>query len=179
MSACTPFIQTIYPTECLSDSLVKINTNFANLQTKVCTIKETLDSRIEVRTFWYYGPNADIVASSGMQTGIISRPSNETIKMFINSRAQLDLPSISEVNDIAYVIFQKTGFFNNQNIGFYAGVHYGTLVNYFAPAFFIWQLTYNGTEYTISPEWPKIVRGQGQLNTFAAQPQNWSVYNTI
>lgn len=183
MSACIPFIQTIYPTECLSDSLVKLNTNFANLQTKICNIKEALDSRIEVRTFWYYGPNAENEASSGMQTGIISRPSNETIKAFVNSRIQLNLPSISDVNDIAYVIFQKTGFQNNQlnniTVDYNFGDHTENLLNTFAPSFFIWQLTFNGTEYTVSPEWPKIVRAEGLKDTFATQPQSWSEYNTL
>ena len=183
MSACIPFIQTIYPTECLSDSLIKLNTNFANLQTKICNIKEALDSGVEVRTFWYYGPNAENDASSDMQTGILSRPSNETIKAFVNSRAQLNLPSISDVNDIVYVIFQKTGFQNNQlndiRVNHNFGDHQGNLLNTFAPSFFIWQLTFNGTEYSVSPEWPKIVRGQGQLDTFEIQPQSWSQYNTL
>lgn len=182
MSACIPFIETIYPTECLSDSLVKLNTNFTNLQTKICNIKEALDSVVEVRTLWYYGPNAENNPSSGMQTGIISRPSNETIKSFVNSRTQLNLPSISDINDIAYVIFQKTGFQNNQfdniEVNYNFGDHTDNLYNLYAPSFFVWRLTYNGTEYTISPEWPKIVRAQGQEDIFAAQPQSWSIYNT-
>lgn len=180
MSACTPFIQTIYPTECLSDSLVKINTNFANLQTKVCDIKETADSLIEVRTFWYYGPNAQNDRTDGMQSGITSRPSNNTIKTFVNSQSQLNLPSISDNNDIAYVIFQKTGFINNQlqgvSVNHNFGDHYNNLVNLFAPAFFIWRLTFNGTEYTITPGFPKINRAQGQVDTSWNQPQLWTTY---
>lgn len=184
MSACTPFIQTIYPTECLSDSLVKINTNFANLQTKVCNIKETVDSLIEVRTFWYYGPNAQSDPTSGMQSGVTSRPSNNTIKTFVNNRSQLNLPSISDINDIAFVIFQKTGFRNNQLQGIKVnsniGDHYNNLLNQFAPTFFIWRLTYNGTEYTITPGFPKINRAQSNeppanQNTWN-QPQSWTTY---
>jgi len=180
MSACSPFIQTIYPTECLSDSLVKINTNFANLQTKVCNIKETADSLIEVRTFWYYGPNAQNDPTSGMQTGVTSRPSNETIKTFVNSQTRLNLPSISDINDIAYVIFQKTGFINNQiqgiRVNYNIGDHIGNLFNLFAPTFFIWRLTYNGTEYTITPGFPKINRARGQVDTSWNQPQLWTTY---
>ena len=180
MSACTPFIQTIYPTECISDSLAKINTNFANLQTKICNIKETADSLIEVRTFWYYGPNAQDDPTSGMQTGVTSRPSNETIKTFVNSRSRLNLPSISDINDIAYVIFQKTGFRNNQirgiRVNYNFGDHRENLFNLFAPTFFIWRLTYNGTEYTITPGFPKINRAQGQVNISWNQPQNWTTY---
>jgi hypothetical protein len=180
MSACTPFIQTIYPAECLSDSLIKINTNFANLQTKVCNIKETVDSLIEVRTFWYYGPNAQNDPTSGMQSGVTSRPSNNTIQTFVNSQSQLNLPSISNNNDIAYVIFQKTGFRNNQlqgiTVNYMFGDHRNNLLNEFAPTFFIWRLTYNGTEYTITPGFPKINRAQGQDNNSWYQPQNWTTY---
>ena len=191
MSACTPFIQTIYPAECLSDSLVKINNNFANLQTKVCNIKETVDSLIEVRTFWYYGPNAQNDPTSGMHSGVTSRPSNNTIQTFVNSRSQLNLPSISDNNDIAYVIFQKTGFRNNQiqsielntvgpdpliRVNYNFGGHRNNLLNQFAPTFFIWRLTYNGTEYTITPGFPKINRAQGQDNNSWNQPQSWTTY---
>jgi hypothetical protein len=121
MSACTPFIETIYPAECLSDSLKKINNNFANLQTKVCNIKETVDSLIEIRTFWYYGPNAEYEPTSGMQPNITNRPSNETIKIFVNSQSQLNLPSISDINDVVYVIFQKTGYRNSSTKGTTSG----------------------------------------------------------
>jgi hypothetical protein len=308
MSACTPFIQTIYPAECLSDSLVKINTNFANLQTKVCDIKETADSLVEVRTFWYYGPNAQNDPTSGMQSGVTSRPSNNTIKTFVNSQSQLNLPSISDNNDIAFVIFQKTGYFNTStqgtvigttktitgnplnlqyntwyNIRDYASaiascdgapgrlgtigltfrtepngqetsfryratgvgddtyvewnknkviysegypipktkraefntpyininaaqfrftiagnvfrkvlkgfpqittpatsVVYKDILNQFAPTFFIWRLTYNGTEYTVTPGFPKINRAQGNIppanqNSWNT-PQLWTTY---
>lgn len=180
MSACSPFIQTIYPAECLSDSLAKINTNFANLQTEVCTIKETVDNMVEVRTFWYYGPNAENDPASGMQTGITSRPSNNTIKAFVNGSSQLNLPSISDINDVAFVIFQKTGFQNNQlngiPVNYKFGDHTGNLINSYAPTFFTWRLTYNGTEYTITPGFPRISRAQGLINVSWNQPQNWSTY---
>lgn len=182
MSACLPYIQPIYPAECLSDSLRKINLNFANLQEEVCTIKETVDSMVEVRTFWYYGPNAQNDPSSGMQTGAASRPSDNTIKAFVNSPEQLNLPAISNINDIAFVVFQKTGFknslFNNVTVSHNFGEHTGNLLNEFAPTFFIWRLTFDGTEYGITPGSPAITRGETPTNGARIwnQPQTWTTY---
>jgi hypothetical protein len=182
MSACLPYIQTIYPSECLSDSLAKINSNFTNLQNEVCGVKQTVDSMVEVRTFWYYGPNAQNDPSSGMQTGVASRPSDNTIKAFVNSPEQLNLPAISFVNDIAFVVFQKTGFqnnlFNNVTVSHNFGEHTGNLINFFAPTFFIWRLTFDGSEYIITPGSPAITRA---LTTTSGgriwnQPQTWTTY---
>ena len=181
MSACLPNIQTIFPTECLSDSLAKINTNFTNLQTKVCNLKEVVDGIVQTRTFWYYGPNAQNDPADGMQTGIKSRPSDFTIMSFVNGPSQLDLPSISKNGDTAFVIFQKTGFRNNQiqntiKVNHNFGNHQNNLLNQYAPTFFIWRLTYDGIEYTINSGYPKITRAQGQEDISWNQPQNWTLY---
>lgn len=182
MSACTPYIQTIEPAECLSDSLAKINNNFTNIQDKVCVLKETVDNMVEVRTFWYYGPNAENDPASGMQTGVTSRPSNNTIKAFVNSTEQLNLPSISDINDISFIIFQKTGFKNNQKtnitVTFNHGDHTGNLTNEYAPTFFVWRLVFDGTEYNITPGYPAITRADTETlgSSIWNLPQSWTQY---
>lgn len=182
MSACNQYIQTIEPAECLSDSLSKINNNFQNLQSVVCDLKETVDEMVEIRTLWYYGPNAENDPSSGMQTGVASRPSNNTIKAFVNSPEQLDLPTISNVDDVVYIIFQKTGFKNNQltniTVDYNFGEHTGNLLNSFAPTFFIWRLTFDGNEYNITPGYPAITRAETTTSGTRVwnQPQSWSQY---
>jgi hypothetical protein len=55
----------------------------------------------------------------------ISRPSNMTIEAFVNSPSQLNVPSISNVGDISYVVYQKTGF-TGSNPTQYAGFNTGT-----------------------------------------------------
>jgi hypothetical protein len=45
-----------------------------------------------------------------MDNNLLSRPSNLTIEAFVNSPTQLNLPSMSSPGDIAYVLYQKTGF---------------------------------------------------------------------
>ena len=103
-------IRTIGGEECLNQSLAKINDNFAALDELVCTLKEKVDTRQQVRTFFYYGPNAQVAPASGLDNYRLSRPSNETIESFVNSPAELDLTAISKPGDIAYVIYQKSGF---------------------------------------------------------------------
>ena len=126
--ACNTNLNDVFSDECLGGSLLKINSNFNTLQNILWTLRERVDSRVEVRTFFYYGPNSvgpagllnepakgvsqtagTSPAASGMDDGKISRPSNLTIQAFINSSSQINLPSISSPGDIAYVIFQKTG----------------------------------------------------------------------
>jgi hypothetical protein len=104
MALCDNLIQTIENTECLTDSLNKINSNFTNLQTTFCTLKDRVDKQVQVRTFFYYGPNSNTDASSGMADEQTAKPSPETIFAFVNSRSQLNLPAISNLNDVAYVI---------------------------------------------------------------------------
>jgi len=110
MTACTDYIQPLIENECLYESLPKINNNFANIEQILCNLKERFDSRVEVRTFFYYGPNAEQIPTDSMNDNEISRPSDTTIQAFVNSSTQLNLPAISKINDIAYVIYQKTGF---------------------------------------------------------------------
>ena len=108
MARCPRYITPISNTENVGDSLVKINNNFWNLKEALCGIIKTLDDTVQVRTFFYYGPNSSSDSTSGMQNNIASRPSNTTIENFVNN--ELSLPSMSDIDDIAYVIFQKTGF---------------------------------------------------------------------
>jgi hypothetical protein len=103
-------IETIDSNECLRTSLAKINDNFTQLNDLTCTLRERVDSAKQIRTFFYYGPNADVAPASGMNDGELSRPSNLTIEAFTNSPSQLNLPSLSREGDVAYVIYQKTGF---------------------------------------------------------------------
>lgn len=146
--ACNANLDAVFEDECLGDSLPKINSNFNSLQQILWSLRERVDSRVEVRTFFYYGPNAagpvgskasgqlsvpgkgartpqlspagESPAGSGMDDNQTTRPSNLTIEAFVNSSSQINLPSISEPGDIAYVIYQKTGFLSSilQNIPF-------------------------------------------------------------
>ena len=119
MSACdNNIIDVIYPDECLKDSLIKINSNFNNLQTVTNDLVTRFDKQAQIRTFFYYGPNASADAKSGMAGDSTSRPSNITIQTFCNSTELLNLPSFSKTGDVAYVIYQKTGYLNSisQNI---------------------------------------------------------------
>jgi hypothetical protein len=112
MSACTDYIKTIYPDECVGDSLSTINSNFSALQVVTCELEQRFDKNKQVRTFFYYGPNARLDATSGMADNSTSRPSDLTIQAFVNSPEQLNLPLISRDGDTAYVVYQKTGFKN-------------------------------------------------------------------
>ena len=140
--ACNAYLESVSNDECLGESLPNINSNFNTLQTILWSLRERADSRVEVRTFFYYGPNSAgptgskgsgqlsgggkgsllppslSPAGSGMDDNKTSRPSNLTIEAFINSSSQINLPSISSPGDIAYVIYQKTGFLSSiaQNI---------------------------------------------------------------
>lgn len=132
--ACNAYLENVSSDECLGSSLPKINSNFNTLQTILWSLRERADSRVEVRTFFYYGPNSAgptgskasgqlsgggkgpqlppeiSPAGSGMDDNATTRPSNLTIQAFINSSSQINLPSISKPGDITYVIYQKTGF---------------------------------------------------------------------
>lgn len=103
-------IETIIPSDCLRTSLPKINNNFSELNDLVCTLRERVNANRQIRTFFYYGPNAQVAPASGMENNLESRPSDMTVEAFVNSPSQLNLPSMSNVGDVAYVIYQKTGF---------------------------------------------------------------------
>jgi len=109
-------IQFVFDEDYIGNSLTKINTNFQELTAIACQLKEQLDSRVNIRTFFYYGPNvATIPIPTIAETagdGAPSRPTNETIERFVNSKEGLDLTSASEIGDYAWVIYQKTGWLN-------------------------------------------------------------------
>ena len=176
----TTNISVIFDNECLGDSLSKINNNFLNLETSLSALRFRTDSRVEVRTFFYYGPNAQSDPRSGMADNQTSRPSDMTIMAFVNSPGALNLPAISKPNDIAYVIYQKTGFLNSNLTGITTDYTFGDVTtdvfNQFAPTFVIWKLTCQSSKfYTVDAGFPKITRAQtdGNVNTWN-QPQLWN-----
>lgn len=114
MSDCTTNIDLISEEEYIGDSLPKINKNFTNLQSSACSLKEKIDKQVNIRTFFYYGPNTPGEpqdGTAGMDTNKLSRPSDNTIQNFVNSADQLNLKPVSNKGDIAYVIYQKTGWY--------------------------------------------------------------------
>jgi hypothetical protein len=111
MASCIDtLIETIESTSCLRNSLPVINNNFNELNEIVCTLRERANANKQIRTFFYYGPNAQVAPASGMDDNLLTRPSNLTIEAFANSPSQLNLPAISNPGDVAYVLYQKTGF---------------------------------------------------------------------
>lgn len=117
MDTCSTIpINLINDTEYIGDSLSKINNNFKSLQQGACTVESLLNSIVNVRTFFYYGPNAPINMTAGANgydnDNAASRPSDTTIQTFVND--QLNLEDISGEGDIVYVIYQKTGWYSGQ-----------------------------------------------------------------
>lgn len=106
MSACVTNIRIINETECLSESLNTINTNFETLSSITCELKERVESIRMSRTFYYYGPNSDIISYTEENNQL---PSDFTISTFVNSPNELDLHSISYPGDIVYIVYQRTG----------------------------------------------------------------------
>jgi hypothetical protein len=115
---CTVNVDLIYPDENIGDSLEKINNNFTNLKQAVCDVEGTLDRIVNIRTFFYYGPN-----SVSGQENTSSRPNDATIEAFVNDSDKLNLAreNISETGDIAYVIYQKTGWYSKQDSYYRSG----------------------------------------------------------
>lgn len=107
MSECID-LQFIFNNEYIGDSLSKINTNFQLLSSTACQLQQILDTRVNVRTFFYYGPNSPSNATEF--DGQESKPSNATIERFINN--EVKLPTISDDGDYAWVIYQRTGWRN-------------------------------------------------------------------
>jgi hypothetical protein len=195
MATCPRYISVINRTEKIGDSLVKINNNFYNLRTALCDLHERMDSLVEVRTFFYYGPNAEAetTATAGMQDETASRPSNTTIESFINT--QLELPTYSRANDIAYVIYQKTGFLAQEAIRVKTGtetvvapgsregskvVGWSTTApdkyNVYSPVFIIWKLIFDGASYKTVMGFPKFTQAETISTPDWNQPQNWTQY---
>ena len=214
--ACNTLLKNISNDECLGKSLPKINSNFNTLQTILWSLRERADSRVEVRTFFYYGPNSagpagsksgslnpakgvsqaagNSPATSGMDDGKTSRPSNLTIQAFINSSSQINLPSISKPGDVAYVIFQKTGFSSNippnlsafknstrittEQLATTSTTNIDINVD-ISPVFIIWKLTCSQRlSYLVDQGFPKFHRAQTENKertvTSRNEPQNWN-----
>lgn len=189
MSACTPYITPIEETTCLSESLDILNTNFLNLSAVTCNLKQRIDRLKAVRTFFYYGPFSQFSSRASQDPDKLSRPSDETISFFVNSPDQLNLPAMSYAGDIAYVIYQKTGFRNNRALNItteyvFPGKYDFDISNDFSPAFFIWKLVYEdlpgaGLFYRIETGFPKIHRAQtGTDFTNWNSPSAWNTYNS-
>jgi hypothetical protein len=107
MNICNPNnIKIINESECLSESLNTINSNFTNLSAIACSLKERIDAIRLSRTFFYYGPNSDIIAYNSEDGQL---PSDFTISTFVNSPEELDLQSSSRPGDTVYIVYQKTG----------------------------------------------------------------------
>lgn len=195
MATCPRYVSNIQRTEKIGDSLVKINNNFFNLKTALCNMHERVDSIIDVRTFFYYGPNADTTPTSGMQDGVVSRPSNSTIENFVNSPSQLNLPSYSSTGDIAYVVYQKTGYLSKEAVRYKSGtvtvvapgsIEGSKVVGWettapdkytvYSPVFIIWKLVYNGTQYRTEIGFPKFSQAETISTPNWNQPQNWTQF---
>ena len=110
------YVDRINSTENVGDSLITLNNNFKNLEDGYCALKKQIDDIVQIRTFFYYGPNSESDSTSGMQNNITSRPSNDRITSFVNGPGQLNLPRMSDPGDIAYVIYQKTGYLSSQAV---------------------------------------------------------------
>lgn len=114
MAECTTNINLISEDEYIGDSLSTINQNFKNLKDSACDLESKLDRQVNIRTFFYYGPNTPTdnpYGTAGMDNAQLSRPSDELIEKFVNDADKLNLNLISEKKDIAYVVYQKTGWY--------------------------------------------------------------------
>lgn len=194
MQACNLDLQTIEQNECLAESRRKINRNFNSLEDTVCELKKRVDLLVNVRTVFYYGPNGQTNSKSGMDNNQTTRPSNQTIEIFVNGRSELNLPAISFPNDIVYVIYQKTGYSTNAPGAPTANIlsqtqtrrvisrveqvpYYQDIVNQFTPIFIIWRLTYNGSQYLVDLGFPKFSQAMAQgspNNILGIEPVNWN-----
>jgi hypothetical protein len=177
---CLPYLQVIEESECLGESLVKINLNFQNLETITCNLKQKIESMKTVRTFFYYGVNSE----TNLQGGRISRPSNATIYNFLNNSNQLNLPSISYPNDIAYVIYQKTGYLPTVTQRT-TPILNGTTTDFnsnLAPVFVLWKYTYNfdAGAYLIDNNFPKFIRNltTDGISLNWSDPSTWTTFDS-
>lgn len=192
MAACKKYTENILNSESMGDSLIKINNNFINLQTALCDLQKRINDTVKVRTFFYYGPNSVSDATSGMQNNVASRPSNATIQSFVNDTTQLNVPAVSKVKDVVYVIYQKTGYVENQATRITTGtttarvISFNTVVPWsttspdiyttYSPVFIIWRLTFNGTSYVVDNGFPKFSQAETISTEDWNQPQNWLQY---
>jgi hypothetical protein len=178
------YISKILSSEKIGDSLVKLNNNFFNIQHQLKLLKDKLDKTVHIRTFFYYGPNSKTDPTSNMQDVLTSRPSDNTIISFLIDRGQLNLRSISKKNDIAYVIYQKTGFKESHATrlvsGSVDGLSYNTSIDdyytVFSPVFIIWKLTYNGITYSVDSGFPKFTQAETISTENWNNPNKWLTY---
>jgi hypothetical protein len=174
------FPERIDSVECISGSIEKINRNFQRLENIVYALEDRLTIN-QVRTFYYYGPNARENATSGMRDNEANIPSNVTIEGYVNSNTQLNLPVISKRNDVAYVLYQKTGFYStvlnaaqDTTINNFRESS-SDVVNYFLPTLIMWRLTFNGTTYSVNTGFPKFTTALASVNPATpGNPQNWN-----
>lgn len=202
--ACPQYIAPIRNSERIGNSLVKINNNFANLQSAFCELYDKASSIVRVRTFFYYGPNSSADPTSGMQDNKASYPSNTTIESFVNSSSQLNVPTISRAGDIAYIIYQKTGYYSRSASKLYSGSlivdtnsniateKYKTVsytqdnatqgkapdtYNVFSPVFVIWKLTAQSNKiYKVETGFPKFTQAETLANSNWDKPKLWTTY---
>jgi hypothetical protein len=169
----------IDPSECLTGSLRTLNSNFNSLDIEACSLKQQIESNKQIRTFFYYGD---------MQDNTTSKPSNNTIAIFVNSPSQLNLPAISYLGDTAYIIYQKTGFSVNNFVSIKPitiqnlpnSISNSDLTTQFTPIFIIWRLTFNGTDYTVDVGFPKysqaLTSASGVFQPGWNNPLTWTTY---
>ena len=188
--SCPRLVKTIRNTQNLGDSLLTINNNFYSLGTILCELKSRVDKLVEVRTFFYYGPNAGADPASGMEDGKMSRPSNTTIENFVNNRSDLNLAQTSKLNDQVFVVYQKTGFSRNSATIYRSGsvtirvigagtktahwtAYFDDQYNTYSPVFIIWKLVYNGTRYVVQPKFPKFTQAETFSTSLWRNPELW------
>lgn len=192
MANCPTYVSKIRESENIGDSLIKLNNNFYNLREELCAIQSKLDKTIQVRTFFYYGPNAVVDPASGMNDNTTSRPSDSTIESFVNDVNQLNVPSISKVNDQVYVIYQKTGFYQNAVTRVTSGTTIARVISFsqvvpwstttperfdtYSPVFIIWQLVYDGSKYKVVEGFPKFSQAQTISSVNWNNPTVWKEY---
>jgi hypothetical protein len=151
-------ITLINDTDPIGYSQPVINDNFKTLHDIACDIETTISTTTEVRTFFFYGPNSATDSESRMDKDHTSRPSNTTIENFINIDLQL-IPE-SQAGDIAYVVYQKTGWYSHTAVSYRSGV-----------------ITTSYTYYTQEPVYGKIGINWGMGYTYLAGYQNVSHTN--
>jgi hypothetical protein len=197
MSSCPKYTQFIRDNEKIGNSLIKINNNFINLKNILCELYERVANTVAVRTFFYYGPNSSSDISSNMQDGAPSRPSNNTIKNFVNNADQLNVLAYSKTNDQVYVIYQKTGYQLKEITRTTTGTvnvpappggwtpssitaSWSTTTpekyTIYSPVFIIWKLVHNGAQYEVEPQFPKYTQANTIYSANWNQPQNWATY---
>lgn len=186
-------IKRIDPTENVGDSILTINNNFFNLSFALCDLIDRLNNKVEIRTFFYYGINSGVeTPTTNMQDGITSRPSNDTIRNFVNNPNQLNLLASSKKNDQVYVIYQKTGFRQFSATRKVSGslpvnvissvqtVYWDTttpdLYNVYSPAFVIWHLIHDGTNYKVQTGFPKFLQAETPSSILWNEPRLWATY---